>query len=121
MESLLPGANFNFIIPLVRNRLNKLQSYSLPSDYKIDLTLGTSGTRYTAPADGWIYLNKKTGDNNQFIEIAQNGANRVYYNKNNAALMLHPVAKGTFTVTYTASGTTGLFAFYYAVGSEPQT
>lgn len=91
----------------------------MSSDYKIVLTLGASGTRYTAPADGWIYLNKKTGDDDQYIEIGQNGANRVYYNKNNVALMLHPVTKGTFTVTYTASGTTVLFAFFYAVGSQP--
>ena len=34
----------------------KITNWSFPSDKYIDLTLGASGTTYTAPADGWFIL-----------------------------------------------------------------
>lgn len=45
----------------VHNQLNKLQSYSLPGNRYIDLTLGPSGSTYTAPADGWFICSGNNG------------------------------------------------------------
>lgn len=40
----------------VHNRLNKLQSYSLPSNSYVDLTLPATGQNIIIPADGWLTL-----------------------------------------------------------------
>ena len=119
----------------VHNRLNKLQSYSLPSSQYTNLTLGASGTKYTAPADGWVYFAKKLGASwyesglNTLIDPQGSGSsveNRFTAVKSTgydsaAGFNILPVNKGqVFTATYNATGNTIAFKFIYAVGSAPQ-
>ena len=118
----------DFITQLDHNRLNKLQSYSLPSDKYIDLTLGDSGLTYTAPANGYILLNKNSGNTAKYIalSVTRNGIqvyNQIQHSSFSGILSLTaPVAKGATTrVEYSATGTTNYFRFIYAQGSAPQT
>lgn len=113
---------------VLNHRLNKLQSYSLPSGQYVDLTLGSSGTSYTAPADGWYFIAKITSGT-QYFDIG------IYYSNDNLICiisdksingstirLLAPVKKGYKIKTgYNASGSTDYFRFIYAVGAAPQT
>lgn len=98
-------------------------SWSMPSGIYDDLTLGASGTEYTAPANGWYYARKERSDLQYFlfnnitkgysINYAPDGGNTVYG--------IFPVCKGdVVSIAYTTSGTTRAFRFYYAVGSESE-
>lgn len=109
---------------LVHNRLNKLQSFSLPSSSYINLTLGASGTNYTAPADGWfVFWGATTGENNLYFRNLTidepNQERRVY-----TAVGLtcsHPVPKNNiFSFRYDHPMNNVIFRFYYALGSAPQ-
>ena len=110
----------------VHNRLNKLQSYSLPSNQYIDLTLGTTGQYYTAPADGWVAVSFKLRDNN-FVSVSI-GANYITYQLTGVNIQSAyyinsslPVSKGTsFYIAYDGNMTLSRFRFVYAAGSAPQ-
>lgn len=41
----------------------------MPSSEYIDLTLGASGTTYTAPANGWLVLNATANNTSNFIQL----------------------------------------------------
>lgn len=100
--------------------------WAMPSDRYIDLTLGASGSTYTAPANGYIYFSKdRSGSSNQYAVISGasdgipgslgDGAQADGYGVH----ILRPIKKGTtFRVTYTLTGTTKYFRFVYAEG-EP--
>lgn len=100
-----------------------MSGMGMPSDTYIDLTLGASGTQYTAPADGWFVFGRTTNSTNQYISLSngkvsitsfapQSGRNiRVYI----------PVLKNdNVNVNYSAAGTILVFRFIYAVGSESE-
>ena len=92
-----------------------------PSSRYEDLTLGASGTKYTAPANGWFYLNKATGGTNQYIVIDNNtkgyGFMLPCYNSGVNLRDKLQVQKGDIvSVWYSASGTTNTFRFIYAEG-----
>lgn len=99
---------------------------AMPSDKYIDLTLNTSGSTYTAPADGYVLLRRRYTNNNIYQELV---SATDYY-----GTIIHtgvggylgftlPVRKGSrFLVNYVGTLDTSarnLFRFYYAVGSEP--
>lgn len=96
---------------------------AMPSGRGIDLTLGASGASYTAPADGYIYLNKTASAVNQIITIINddNGM-RVSDTSVTASGWIAtylPVSKGqSIRITYTAGGTTNTFQFIYANGAQ---
>jgi hypothetical protein len=46
------------------NDKSEVSGWGMPSDKYIDLTLGTSGTKYTAPANGWFYIDALASSNN---------------------------------------------------------
>lgn len=92
-----------------------------PSSRYEDLILGASGTEYTAPANGYFYLNKASGSTNQYIEF--NNTDRAYstilhaYASGASLRLLLPVQKDDVaSLWYTASGTTNTFRFIYAEG-----
>jgi hypothetical protein len=108
----------------VHNRLNKLQTYSLPSGTYTNLTLGNTGTNYTAPADGWICLSKEGGSADyQYIYLSTDSKLEQLgrcVSRGSQATLISPVRKGeVFRVSYTAGGATNYFRFIYAVGSGP--
>jgi hypothetical protein len=96
----------------------------MPSNRRIDLTLGASGASYTAPADGWLVLNKlSSGTSYQFVQFynTKNADRRIgTATTNNAYLCATmPLAKGDrVLVEYSATGDTKLFRFIYANGAK---
>lgn len=90
-----------------------------PSTTKEGLTLGASGTQYTAPADGWYHLAKYSSAANQVVVLVTRGlsSNNISVQSNNALRVFLPVAKGDkVDIYYTAGGNTIDFDFYYAKG-----
>lgn len=95
---------------------------AMPSNRYIDLTLGASGTTYTAPADGWFYINKASSAAGQNVVMAQSTVYQVSQTQSVSGADTHlmcPVAKGdVITITYTLGGTTNAFRFIYANGAK---
>lgn len=97
---------------------------AMPSSQSVDLTLGASGTTYTAPADGYVtcILRMFTSWSNICLKI--NGVN-FYYGYANGTISIGstlPIKKDdTLTVTYdndTYTPEKDTFKFYYTVGSK---
>lgn len=99
---------------------------AMPSDVYDDLTLGASGSTYTAPADGYFYLDKLSSASGQYMDIASAGIRVTIYasaSSQNLRTFL-PAKKGeSIIVRYSLAGTTEgntFFRFVYAVGSESE-
>ena len=97
---------------------------SFPSNKYIDLTLGASGSAYTAPADGYLLLAKKAGVAGQYAYLANINSNistgGAYVSLNFDYNLYIPMRKGEIAViTYNLSGITDTFKFIYAEGSKP--
>lgn len=114
-------------------KVDKNSSWGFPSNRYIDLTLGASGSTYTAPANGWICVEKQANAANQYIsggepKPGQNGSaysERISYITSYSSLtslaptIFFPVRKGsTYFINYTAGGDTLIFRFIYANGSQ---
>ena len=98
-----------------------------PSNRYIDLTLGASGTAYTAPADGYYTLYKVASGSNQFIQLVNSGNDNVSatcittrsVGNNDFVGCMIPCAKGKkITINYTLGGRTAYFRFCYAEGAQ---
>jgi hypothetical protein len=102
----------------------EVSSWSMPSSEYIDLTLGASGSTYTAPANGWVMLYKNASASGQYIWMQTvHGDITIYdlasYSSTSGGVLriTIPVKKGdNCVVAYTAGGTTGRFRFIYAEG-----
>lgn len=96
-------------------------SWSSPSSQYVGLTIGASGTSYTAPSDGFVFLSYNiTTSSIGYITIEQDGMSdqRVYYGAAyQAVYIMRPVHKGTFSIAY---GNTSFvdFRFYYLEGNK---
>lgn len=115
-------------------KVDKNSSWGFPSNRYIDLELGASGSTYTAPANGWYYLQKKTGADNQYsvifalkdgettgetIEAIEYGAIEWTPGSNNGNAIMLKVPKGKkVVINYSLTGATELFRFIYAEGSN---
>lgn len=100
-------------------------SWAMPSGTYIDLTLGASGTTYTAPANGWILFVRLSGGNNQYINGGVIGSDISYTcwipTYPNGGAISFPVQKNNkFFIAYNASGAVDRFRFIYAQGSESE-
>ena len=98
-------------------------SMAMPSNSYIDLTLGTSESTYTAPANGYLVLEKLTASNGDKIVWIQNSSNGYAQTTHtagtgNTLAVTIPMLKGqTAIVRYTADGATQIYRFIYAEGS----
>lgn len=103
------------------NDKSTISSWSMPSDKYIDLTLGASGSTYTAPANGWFCVAKRSGGTNQYLGLISYGLEFTdYYNSNLVARNFIPCKKGgNITVNYNMTGNTEYFRFIYAEGDKP--
>jgi hypothetical protein len=93
----------------------------MPSGWSIDLTLGASGTTYTAPGNGWVSLAKVANAVGQYIEMNINNqirSNVISPVSTNFGLKTFiSVSHGQqFTINYNASGNVEMFKFTYALG-----
>ena len=48
---------------------NEISGWSMPSDKYIDLTLGVTNTKYTAPTNGWFAVAKTASASSQYLNI----------------------------------------------------
>jgi hypothetical protein len=92
-------------------------SWGFPSNRYIDLTLGASGTTYTAPANGYVYFSRTATAAGQYIILASNIAIKTTAASASQMLQAYlPIRKGeVFTLNYTAA-TAGVLRFVYAEG-----
>ena len=120
VTSFTPQTTFQ---ALDRNDSSWIAQQAMPSGKYIDLTLGASGSSYTAPANGWFFIDKQTASANQFIDMLN--TTKKYnitmqpYVSGAIIRFIFPVQKGdVIRVSYTASGSTTSFKFYYAEGEN---
>ncbi len=97
---------------------------SMPSTKYIDLTLGISGSNYTAPANGWIYVSKIPSGVNSYLKVYiplkkyETGTQISTTGYMNCMAFL-PIQKGDiFEVLYNTTGQTVYFRFIYAEGEK---
>ena len=105
------------------NKVDVSSSWGFPSNRYIDLTLGASGTTYTAPANGWFCINKTSTAGTQRVTLLnENSSIQVTQNSSvaNQTLACYvPIKKGeTCKVVYDAGGTLAFFRFVYAEGDR---
>ena len=94
----------------------------MPSNKYTSLTLGSSGTNYTAPANGWFFLEKLSGASayvqmrnktNEMKSYARTTVNSDYLGA------FVPVRKGdVVNISYSLTGETKVFRFIYAEGGK---
>lgn len=95
---------------------------AMPSSVYLDLELPASGGTITAPADGWIHLNKASGNTDEYAALQNGigGMNVIGGVPPIGVMLQYPVKKGdVITVIYTLTGVTHSFRFIYANGSAP--
>lgn len=95
--------------------------FGFPSGNYDVLSLGATGTKYTAPANGYIYLAKASSASSQYIKLfceTRGYSTSVYSSASGQTLrQMLLVEKGyVFQVDYTAAGNTIAFKFLYAEG-----
>ena len=104
-----------------------MSGMGMPSDTFIDLTLGASGTTYTAPANGYFYLCKIAGSDWYYINgtVIRNGTPLFGnfdsdYRTSPLKIILNVLKGDSVQIDYNATGATTYFRFIYAVGSESE-
>lgn len=108
---------------LQRKDKAEISGWGMPSNKYIDLTLGTSGSRYTAPANGWFtcYVGSLTRTGYLYM---RNNSNQVIMEtrsaSNGTAVSAYiPVRKNqSILINYDVQGTVNIFRFVYANGEE---
>lgn len=104
------------------NDSSTISGWSMPSSRYIDLTLGASGSTYTAPANGYLFLSKDAGSDWYYCNIVNTSMNlgcfqSEYRTSPNTCCM--PAKKGDIIrVDYNATGATRYFKFIYAEGES---
>jgi hypothetical protein len=110
-----------------RNDSSWVAAQAMPSGKYVDLTLGASGSSYTAPANGYFVLNKASTAAKQYVALHvkdDNGNDLLSYQlsataENHFLGFCQPVMKGhRLVLTYKIDGTTYFFRFIYAEGEK---
>jgi len=101
--------------------------WAMPSSRYINLTLGASGSTYTAPANGYFLLRRVSTAANQYVSFSVLENNIVcfalsqqYVTSGFVAVNAVPAKKGqTLYLTYSlGGGTSDYFRFVYAEGEN---
>ena len=100
-----------------------LSGLGMPSSRYIKLPLAASGsTTYTAPANGWLFLMKRSTALGQNIHFICNVREDIVWGSGADAediSLLFPVSSGDVVqITYTAEGPVSFFRFIYANGEQ---
>ena len=120
--NLIDAGRIEEILPTKTNML-QASGAGMPSSKYINLTLGASGSTYTAPANGWVYISKIAGVQNAFCNLLNTTKNigTIFHvpGASNVCQGYLPVSKNDiFIVRYNATGTTSVFRFIYAEGAQ---
>lgn len=100
---------------------------SMPSGRFDNLTLGASGSTYTAPADGYFFIEKVAGvTGSHYMSVYRTSPSHIRYVwfdtptiTTDRCVALCLVSKGdVIKIDYTITGTTNYFRFYYANGAQ---
>lgn len=100
----------------------KVAGLAMPSNKYIDLTLGASGSQYTAPANGWVCFSYTTKTADRYIALENLSGNwgitswcPVGY-ENGLGVVLPVLKQDIFRTNYSADGSVKSLKFYYAQG-----
>lgn len=100
----------------------ELSGMSMPSNKYIDLTLGASGATYTAPANGWFYLNGICTSAGSYGYISNTVTGMRYTNQtftsNTTMAGYLPRKKGDVIICDYSNFTKQYFRFIYAQGDQ---
>lgn len=95
---------------------------AMPSSRYINLTLGAAGTQYTAPADGYVFLEGNTTNLNGYILLGGSSCDTTSsshaYNSGYYISATIPVRKGMSFGVWYLNLTAGRFRFVYANGAQ---
>lgn len=100
--------------------------WAMPSNTYIDLTLGASGTTYTAPANGWLVAYNANSDYGSIVLLNTNSylritaSNKAGFSDGSAFIPCKKNDVVQLTYTGTFGSTNGWLRFVYAVGSESE-
>ena len=105
---------------LLNSKVDMLQAAkaSMPSDRYIDLTLGESGSTYTAPADGYFQLAVLAGTLIQFYNLTKASFWKASAGTDSAFAESIECQAGDIIQCYYGYTTFRWFRFYYAEGSK---
>lgn len=106
---------------LTRANSSEIAGFAMPSNSKVEhLTLGSSGSKYTAPANGYFTISKGSGGANymKFHNTTNNLTIQVRATSSSQDVECFiPCLKGQeIEIKYNASGTVYYFDFIYAEG-----
>lgn len=122
--NLLTQDQYNGVSSPAENELYAVSNsgFGMPSTKYETLTLGASGSKYTAPGNGWFCLAKQSTATGQYIYMGANGGAAPSMTSASYATSGHvqcsiPCLKGMqCQITYTVAGTTAWLRFVYAEG-----
>lgn len=114
-----------FSTNMIANMSDSANSYfsglGMPSNTYTDLTLGASGSQYTAPADGYYFLAKGIADTQYIALTTPSVSSTVFASGSQVGSVYVPVRRGEICVpTYSGTGAVSAFRFVYASGSESE-
>lgn len=104
-----------------------VSSLGMPSDRYTDLTLGATGSTYTAPANGYFFISKTSSASGQYLNLYNKTAGWSGYGCNSSASgqqirLSVPVKKGDEAyISYNMGGSSAdydAFKFIYAEGEK---
>ena len=102
------------------NDKREITGWGMPSGKVVELTLGASETKYTAPANGYFVLNKKSSANSRQYMSFYTGKFSVLNETSTSGsyvVSFFPCAKGAQVgIDYNLGGDTIFFGFVYAEG-----
>jgi hypothetical protein len=100
------------------NDKSEISSWAMPSNKYIDLTLGASGSTYTAPANGWMQCACTGTAGSTYFELVTDYASATASFTGGWARTSIPVKKGDVTTVFYGGNNfkAQLFRFIYAEG-----
>lgn len=105
--------------------MSYIAGMGMPSNKYINLTLGASGSTYTAPANGYYNIARVVTAQGQYVDLVNNTTGYFVSLQKDTSGMIRlgiPVRKGdVLQINYTAAGGSyDFFRFFYAQGSESE-
>lgn len=115
----MPDIDYGQVLEALNDKVDLSGSWSAPTARVDNLSLGANGAQYTAPADGYFYIDKVSGVTNGYIGL-QSHSNFMFPTvptpaTSNHGRVLLPAKKGEIvSVHYNLAGETSQFFFVYA-------